>query len=128
MNGAEVPPVDTETVLQLKRELCGIRNKVNALLEVLDTARVADTLPTTTHPSAPEETDKKQLLGTQIGLGSSCISSFVCMHGSWCIGVPSSLLPRSVHNTLYSTLVHPLALPALPATHYSPLSTQCQKS
>ena len=98
MNGAEVPPVDTETVLQLKRELCGIRNKVNALLEVLDTARVADTLPTTTHPPAPEETEKKQL-PREIGLGR-CISSFVCMHGSWCIGVPSSLLPRSVHNTL----------------------------
>ena len=69
MNGAEVPPVDTETVLQLKRELCGIRNKVNALLEVLDTARVADTLPTTTHPLAQEETEKKQFPGAEIGLG-----------------------------------------------------------
>ena len=69
VNGAEVPPVDTETVLQLKRELCGIRNKVNALLEVLDTARVANTLPTTTDPPAPEETEKKQLPGTEIGLG-----------------------------------------------------------
>ena len=65
VNGAEVPPVDVETVLQLKRELCGIRNKVNALLDVLDTARVADTLPTATDPPPSKETSKKQLPGTK---------------------------------------------------------------
>ena len=62
-NGAEVPPVNTETVLQLKRELAGIRNKVNALLEVLDTAQAVDTSPKATAPPPPvAETDKKQEL------------------------------------------------------------------
>lgn len=81
VNGAEVPPVDAETVLQLKRELSGIRNKVNALLEVLDATRVEDTLPTTTDPPALVKTEKKQLPGTEIDVDwVYSFLLFVCVH------------------------------------------------
>ena len=115
VNGAEVPPVDAETVLQLKRELSGIRNKVNALLETLDAARVENTLPTTTDPPAPVKTEKKQFPGT--GIDFERVYSFLLVHAyipdSMYTSLLSSLFPKG---TLpFAALVCPLAFLDIPS-------------